>query len=226
MPFGSIFVDIIIILIFIFSILHAYKRGLTLVIYQFVSLIITFIALLILCKPVTNWVTTNTNLDEFFSNKIQTTLGKSFEDNFNNGTLIESKDTNISNSVVNIINNYISEAKEKSENNVAEFVSNEISYIVVSAIVIIILYIVIRILTIFLKYFLTAIASLPIISTFDKSGGIIYGIIRGFLIIYILLAILSLLSPILAETGIVSIIKSSKICSIFYNNNILLKIFE
>ena len=62
---GSIIADVIVVLIFIFSVIQAYRRGLTLVIYQFVSLIITFIALLILCKPVTNFVVNHTGIDEF-----------------------------------------------------------------------------------------------------------------------------------------------------------------
>ena len=212
---GSIIADIIVILIFILSISHAYRRGLTILIYQFISLIITFVVLLILCKPITNLVVQNTGLDEFFVTKIQSTLENTFEENFKEGTLIDTDNTNISNTVVNMINKYITEAKENSTDNIANFVANEISYIVVSAIVVIILGITIRLLLILLKFCLITLSNLPIINTLDKSGGIVYGIFRAYLITYIILAILSLLSPMLANTGLTAFIKSSRICSIF-----------
>lgn len=222
---GSIITDIVIIAVFIISICQAFKRGLTMVIFQFVSLIVTLIAVLLLCKPITNFVVDKTGIDEFFSSKIESTLGKAFEENFTDGTLIKEDSTNISSSVVKMINNYITDAKQSSANSIAKFVADKLSYIVVSAIVVIVLCIVIRIATYFLKYLLYALSHLPIIRTLDKSGGAVYGLLRAYLIIYFILAILSLLSPLLADTGLIAVIKASKICSVFYNNNILLKIF-
>ena len=70
----------------------------------------------------------------------------------------------------------------------------------------------------FLKFIFGAIASLPIIKQIDKLGGLIYGIIEGLLIIYIILAILSFVDV----QEIQLAIKSSYITSILYNNNLLL----
>jgi len=72
-------------------------------------------------------------------------------------------------------------------------------------------------------YFLS---HLPIIKNFDKFGGIAYGIFRAYIIIYFVLAILSLLSPLFSNIGLNAYIKASHICSKFYNNNIFLKIFS
>ena len=105
------------------------------------------------------------------------------------------------------------------------YIADKLSYYIISAIVIIGLFVVIRISTILLRGILAFITELPIISTFDKSGGIIYGAFRAFVIVYFVLAVLSLLSPLLANTGIISGINSSKICSRFYNNNLFLNIF-
>ena len=69
------------------------------------------------------------------------------------------------------------------------------------------------------------IGNLPIIKMFNKSGGLIFGVIKGFVIAYAILAILSVLSPIISQIGIISAIQDSTLGSAMYNNNILLNLF-
>lgn len=221
---GSTIMDIVVVAVLIISVCQAYKRGLTTLIFNLVCLLITLIAVLVLCKPVTTWVFDNTGIDEFFSKHIESTIGKTIEENLGDDDLINPEKTNISESVVNMINKYISEAKKNSVDNLAKFVADKLSYIVVSAIVVILLCIVVRIATVFLRAILYFLSHLPIIRLFDKSGGAVYGLIRGYIIIYTILAVLSLLSPLLADTGLIACIKASSICSNFYNNNVFLKI--
>ena len=219
-------VDIIIILIFVSSIAIAYVRGLSSVIYQLASWIITIILIFVLCRPITNVIIDNTTLDETISEKIQINLEDNFGENLEEGTSINEEDSNISNSVIDLINGYISEANEKGTENIAKYVSDEISYIAVSAIVILGIFIFARVISLILKFVLDVIVSLPIFGTVNKVGGIAYGVIRAFLIIYIVLAIISLLSPTLANTGLILAIKSSHIGSIFYNDNIILNFLQ
>ena len=219
-------VDIIIILIFVSSIAIAYVRGLSSVIYQLASWIITIILIFVLSRPITNVIIDNTTLDETISEKIQINLEDNFGENLEEGTSISEEDSNISNSVIGLINGYISEANEKGTENIAKYVSDEISYIAVSAIVILGIFIFARVISLILKFVLDVIVSLPIFGTVNKVGGIAYGVIRAFLIIYIVLAIISLLSPTLANTGLISSIKSSHIGSIFYNDNIILNFLQ
>lgn len=219
-------VDIIIILIFVSSIAIAYVRGLSSVIYQLASWIITIILIFVLCRPITNVIIDNTTLDENISEKIQINLEDNFGENLEEGTSISEEDSNISNSVIGLINGYISEANEKGTENIAKYVSDEISYIAVSAIVILGIFIFARVISLILKFVLDVIVSLPVFGTVNKVGGIAYGVIRAFLIIYIVLAIISLLSPTLANTGLILAIKSSHIGSIFYNDNIILNFLQ
>jgi hypothetical protein len=221
---GSIIADVIVICIFIISIFQAYKRGLTTMVFNLVCLIITLIAVLILYKPATNWVYNNTEIDEFFAKHIENTIGDFLEEQLEDKGYIDTSKTNISESIATKINDYISEAKENSIDNISGFVAEKLSYIVVSAIVIILLCIVVRLATTLLRGVLYFLSHLPIIRTFDKLGGAIYGLIRGFIVVYFILAIFSLFSPILANSGIIASIKASNICSNFYNNNVFLKI--
>ena len=219
-------IDIVIILIFIVSIFIAYIRGLSSVIYQLASWIITIILIFVLCRPITNVIIDTTSLDENISESIQVNLEENFGDDLEEGNTIDEEDSNISNSVINLINGYIDEAKEEGSENITKYVSDEISYIAVSAIVILGIFIFARVVSILLKFILEVIVSIPIFGTVNKIGGIAYGVIRAFLIVYIILAIISLLSPTLANTEIISMIKSSHIGSIFYNDNVILNFIQ
>lgn len=219
-------IDIIVVLIFVVSIFIAYIRGLTSVVYQLASWVITILLIFVLCRPITNFLVNKTPLGETISAKIQVNLEENFKENFEEGTTIDNEESNISNSVINIINEYINEAKDEGVQNIAKYVSDEISYIAVSAIVILGIFIFARVVSMLLKFILEVIVSIPIFGTVNKIGGIAYGVIRAFLIVYILLAIISLLSPAIANTGIISEIKTSHIASIFYNDNIILNFIQ
>lgn len=163
---GSIIADIVIVLIFVFSTIHAYRKGLNALLYQVLSWLITIVALFILCRPITNIVIDHTRFDEMISNKIETTLVENFGSNLENGT--EIKDSNMSSSVVDMINDYIAEAKDKAVQNTAGYVANEITYIVVFAIVVFVLFIIIRIIVSMLKFVLDFVVCIPGISAFNK----------------------------------------------------------
>jgi hypothetical protein len=60
---------------------------------------------------------------------------------------------------------------------------------------------------------------------FNKSGGLIYGILKGFFMIYLILAVFSLISPIIYEYGIIQSILDSSLGSNMYNNNLILNVF-
>ena len=222
---GAIIADIVLICTFIFSTITAFKKGFTFLVFNFICLIITIIAVLVLCKPLTNYVYDNTGLDEYFSENIEKSIGDFVEKQVENDKPANAGKTNISAPVVEKINSYIDEAKDNAVTNISEYVAEKLSYIVISAIVIIVLAITIRIATIFLRSILHFITELPIIHSIDKVGGIAYGVIRAYIIVYLILAILSLLSPLISNTGIIACINHSRFCERFYNDNILLNIF-
>lgn len=221
---GSIIADVLVVCAFIISIFQAYKKGLTTMVFNLACLGITIIAVLLLYKPVTNFVYEHTGIDEFFAHHIENSISEFLDEQLEDKSSIDTSKTSISETVAKKINGYVNEAKEKSIDNVAGFVAEKLSYIVISALVVIVLCIVIRLSTIILRGVLYFLSHLPIIESFDKLGGALYGLLRGYIIIYFVLAVISLASPLLANTGLTACIKASKICSIFYNNNVFLKI--
>lgn len=221
---GGIVADIAVIAIILISISQGYRRGLSLLIYQAVALILTIILVITLCKPVTNFVIENTGLDEFISGHIENVLESTF-DNISTGELIELEDSNMSEAIAEKINSYITEAKDKAEENITAYVASNLSHFVVSGLVVLGLAIVIRLASMFIRVAVSILASLPIIKTFDRTGGFVFGLIRGFAIVYLILAVISLISPLMADASLTGMIKNSNICANLYNNNILLNIF-
>ena len=223
-PFGATIADIALICTFIISIFAAFRKGFTYLVFNFICLLITIVAVLALCKPLTTFVYENTKIDEFFSKHIKNTIGDFVEEQLEKSDHINTGKTNIARPVADKINSYIDEAEDKAVKNVSSYVADKLAYIVVSALVVIFLCIVIRVSTIFLRAILYFISELPIIHSIDKVGGIFYGLLRAYIIVYLILAIFSLLSPLMANTGIIASINASKFCSRFYNNNVFLKI--
>lgn len=222
--FGATIADLIVICTFIISIFAAFKKGFTILVFNLICLIITLVAVLLLCKPVTNAVYENTGIDEFFSKHIENSIGNFLEEQIDKTGHINTSKTNIATPIAEKINTYIDEATSNSINDISKYVADQLAYIVISAIVVIVLCIVIRLATFLLRAFLYFITELPFIHSIDKVGGIGYGVLRAYIIVYLILAILSLLSPLMANTGIIACINHSKICSNFYNHNVLLNI--
>ena len=57
-----------------------------------------------------------------------------------------------------------------------------------------------------------------------EKRGLIYGILKGFLTIYLILAVFSVISPLITNWGITSAIQDSSFGSKMYNNNIILNL--
>ena len=200
------------------------RNGLVRVIFSFVCLIITFIALLLFSRPITNLVYQKTQIDEGISSGINNLLGDFFEKQIEKYGKIDTSKTNMSKPIANHINKFILSQEETSAKKLSKAISDELSYYILSALVIIALFVIIRIATMFLSGILEFLADLPIIKQFDELGGVLYGIIRGFLLIYLILAIISLLSPLLTNNIIMASINNSRFCSKFYNKNIFLNL--
>ena len=76
-----------------------------------------------------------------------------------------------------------------------------------------------------ISIFVKQVTKLPIIKQVDKTGGIIYGLVEGIVIVYVVLAVISLLSVVISNNVVATAVEDSYIGSLLYNNNIILKFF-
>ena len=219
--FGGILVDLIIISIIISNAFLGYRRGLVAVVFKVLVFIVSLLIMGVLYKPVSNSIIRKTTLDEKLKASIESSLsGTSLHD----GELISPQKSNISEGIVKLINSFVTEALNKAEANVIGYVSEQLSYFMIRVGTMLLLFMISRFFLLFIRFAAELIANLPIIKMFNHSGGLIYGIIKGFILIYVILAILSIISPIISEIGIIRAIEDSTLGSRMYNDNIIINI--
>ena len=215
----SIIIDLVIIAIIALCIFLGYKKGLTQCIIKIFSFIIALVVAFILFKPVSNFVIQNTQIDETIKEAVIKVVKDDVEET---GKVKE--DNNLPKAMVEYINKSIESAVNEAKENVIEIAAEGIASTTINVGVAILLFIIVRIALIFVSALSKIITDLPIIKQFDKAGGILYGLFKACVIIFVILALISLISPMIEKTGIIVAINKSFIGSILYNNNILLKI--
>lgn len=219
--FGGILVDLVIISIIISSIYWGYRRGLVAAIFKILVFIISLLIVFLLYKPVSNSIMANTQIDEKLASLIQSNLeGTTLAD----GNLLEPSESNFSVAVVNMINDFVKEALQKNVSNAVGYVSVELSHFMIRVGTMLLLLVISRFFLLFIRFAAELIANLPFIKLFNKSGGLIYGVIKGFLVVYLILAVFSIISPLISSWGIIDAIQDSTLGSKMYNNNIIVNI--
>lgn len=214
--------DLAVIAIFALSIFLGYKKGLIGVVFKIVAFIIAIIITLILYKPVTNLIIENTTWDE----AIQTTIYEKLAGtNIEMGEKINKEETDLPGMVVNYINEGIDNTVEQAKQSVAEMVSKNLAISIIQIITMLVLFTVTRLLLLFAKVLLEALSELPIVKQFNEIGGIAYGVLRAFVIVYAILALASVILPMVGQTAILEHIDHSIITKFLYNYNLILMIF-
>ena len=214
-------IDLIVIGIIFLSTFLGYRKGLIGVAFKIASFIIAMIITLILFKPISNYIINNTEFAQTIENTIVQKLSTA---EIENGQ-IKQENSNLPEVIVNYINVGLQDTVNEAKDSIVKMVARNLAETIIDIIVIIGLFIITRLLLLFAKAILEAISEIPIIKQFNKAGGILYGILRGLLLIYLTLAIISLLLPMLDKTAILNIINNSILTKILYNNNIILMIF-
>ena len=199
----SIVVDIIIVAIILLSTFLAYRKGLITLAIQLVAVVIAIVLTLLLYKPVSNVIINVTAIDETIQNAIL--------EEANN---IMTNDEEGANQVVETI-----------QNNMLPETARTISINIIQGAVILILYVIIRIILRFVTALANLVAKLPILNQFNKLGGVIYGILRGLLIVYILLLLVNVSGEKEKKNKVYTTVEESYIGKMMNENNVLSVLF-
>lgn len=211
----TILVDLIILAIIVVCIIMGYVKGLTGVLIKIISFVLSIIIAFVLFIPISNLVIDKTQIDENIAQSVK-------------GMIVGNEDSkqveeNMPSTITEYIRAQAETATDTAKETVAETTAQTVAEIIIKAVVWILLFIVARILLILLRFVTALIAKLPVIKQCDKIGGIAYGLLEGLVIVYVLLAIISLVSPMMNGT-LANMIDNSYLGSVMYNNNILLEI--
>ena len=206
----GIFLDLFVIAIIILSVFLGYKKGLVNVIFNVFAFLIAIVITFILYKPATSFVINNTELDEKIENVI-----------IEKGVSGDEQDEEQEKSILDeYIDKYITDTKDEAIESVAGVIAQKVIEITVG----IFLFIIVRILLILAKVLVNGVSELPFVKQFNELGGALYGIIRGMLIVYIILAVLFFVVSLNNRGNIADAIDSSILTKVLYANNIILKI--
>ena len=212
----GIIADLILIAIVVIFIMIGYKKGLTGSLIKLASFAIAVILAVILYKPLTNVVMENTQIDE----KIEETIIQNFskEENENKN------EENMPTTLVNSINNKIDQETTAARNEIVEKTAKTTTLTIMRIGTAIVIYILARIILFIVALLAKGITQLPLLKQIDKTGGIVYGLLQGAVIVYVVLGLVSLISVIWTNNPVVEAVNKSSLCSILYNNNIILKL--
>jgi len=164
--------------------------------------------------PISNIVIEKTQIDE--------TIQQSIQEKFITDAQVEEVEAQDIKNPSKVITNYIEQSMNDVKNTGINSIAFNLSRTIVRIGVAIILFVIAKILLYFFRKFAEKIAELPIIKQFNKSGGTIYGVLKGLIIVYIILGGISLIAPMISQTTVFEQINKSYIGSFMYNYNILL----
>ena len=218
-------IDVFIIIILILFLYLGYSRGLIKVGFKFLSLILAIILAILLHEPVSNMLINNTTIDEKIENTIIQNINFTEQDTDSQEKVVI-KEKYLPSVLVNNIENSIKTTVETTKENVEREIAKQLTNSIINILVLLIIFVLIKIILDILEKILGLISKLPVIHQFDKAGGIIIGLLEGFFIIYLLLALCPIFAPFLQSTDLLQSIDESTIGSLLYNDNILLKFIK
>lgn len=199
-------IDIILIGIIALITFIGYKRGLIKVAFKLISFLLAIVLAVILYKPISSFIINNTPIDDNLKQAIEERLSSPD---------ISDEETD------NIVAAYYDNVKNSSTAATAKIISEAI----INVGCMIIVFVISKLILLLFRFSGDLIAKLPLIKQLNSVGGFVYGILEGFILVYILLALIALMSPIFNMNQIINMINSSIIANIMYNNNIIFILF-
>lgn len=210
---GIIF-DIIIVLILVTSIYYGYKKGIIDVGYKLVAMILSLLVSVILFMPITQFIINNTEIDE----KIEEIILK------NAISKAEKNDEQLE-GIDSYVQKYAKDLAVGTQNVMVEASAKPIAVNIIRIGVMILLFTITRVVLVILKMCTNIIAKIPILKQCNEIIGFVYGVLRGVLIVYGILAVLFFIVSMTEATVINVAIDSSYITKFLYNNNLLMKLW-
>ena len=208
----GIIVDLIIIAVVLLFIFLGYKKGLTGSLIKLLSFIIAIVVAFVLYKPVANAVIENTVIDDNIRTTLKATLGVEYK--------TENTEENVPSTIMDNINKEIENATDEVKANVIDQTTITIVNIGSG----IVIFLAVRVILVLISLFAKILTDLPVIKQVDRLGGLAYGAIEGIVIVYAVLAVISLTSVIWANNAVVTAIAKSSLGEMLYNNNIILNL--
>ena len=195
-------IDIIILVFILLSAIGGYRKGLISLGIHLFAFVLALLISFVLYRPIGNIIINTTQVDE----TIQATIQKNAE------TMVNTKgfENDLTKSLV-----------ESAKNGMLPEVSKELAYNIVYLGTMIVLFLVLRVCLMLVNTVANAISKLPVLDQVNKLGGAAYGVVRGIIITYAVLLIISLGIAINPTTTLAQMINDTYLAKTMMENNIL-----
>lgn len=195
-------IDIIILVFILLSAIGGYRKGLISLGIHLFAFVLALLISFVLYRPIGNIIINTTQVDE----TIQATIQKNAE------TMVNTKgfENDLTKSLV-----------ESAENGMLPEVSKELAYNIVYLGTMIVLFLVLRVCLMLVNTVANAISKLPVLDQVNKLGGAAYGVVRGIIITYAVVLIISLGIAINPTTKLTQMINDTYLAKTMMENNIL-----
>lgn len=201
----GIIVDLIIIGIVLLSTFLAYKKGLVKLAIGLCAFVISIVITFVLYQPISSFVINSTQIDETIEKSIYEKANEIIQENENGET---------------------EKILETAKNGMLPQTARNLSINIVRGCTMIILFVAVQIALKFVTAIADAIAKLPIIDQLNKTGGMIYGVLRGIFIVYVILLVLAIPGQINPNNIANESLDKSSLGKVMYQNNILNVFFK
>ncbi len=191
----GIIIDVILVAIILLSAFLGYKKGLVKLGAKLFAGIIAIIVTIIIYKPVSEMIIKNTSIDE----KVRDTI-------IQNATNIMEENKQLPDAITNQVQNNI--LPEQAEN---------IAKNLVYAVTAVVLFLTVKIILSIVISLMDFVANLPLLKQFNEIGGIVYGLVRGVLIVCICVILMGVYSKINPESSLNKEIQNTYITKMIYN---------
>ena len=192
----GIIIDIILIAIIVLSAFLGYKKGLVKLGAKLFAGIIAIIITIIMYKPVSGMIINNTTIDDKKEYAI-----------IQNSTNFINENDKMQNGITEHVEKNV--LPEQAEN-----LSKNVVYVITS----LVLFFAVKIILSFIISLMDFVANLPILKQFNEIGGIIYGIVRGTLIVCVCVLLIGVYTKMKPESTLNNNIQNSYLTKIIYKN--------
>lgn len=220
----AVAIDIILIIVLIYSGYKGYKKGIVDILIKLGSIFITILLIWLFLTPITNWA-----MKSKIANNWKVNLSKKVEEvGGKDGEKIEGDVGNKKEQsafLQFVLKMKTDEFKKEENKSFADFAANKLTEIIIKGIVILVLFALFNLAIIIISKILTkTVNSFEVTSLLNAIGGMILNILKTFLIVYILIYTLKMISPILPENTKDKInLNNTIIVKQIYNSDYLIK---
>lgn len=196
----GIVIDIIVVLFILLSVFLGYRKGLVALGIHLIAFIVALVVAFVLYRPIGALIINNTSLDENLQGTIETKLEE----------IINTENIEISQI------DLAGETKTEAVSKAAKTLSENIIY----GGTIIVLFIILRIALVFVTLIANWVTELPFLKQVNKTGGIIYGLLRGILIVYLVLLLVNLVISLNPQSGMNQAISETYLTKLMMEYNV------